>query len=585
MERDKTVHYYETVNKSSADVTWTIPGTFSAGDTIEFDIKVTANHGGIFEFRYLCADSKETIEYLDFYDKDLTLTSSSACYADNRESNIWRDSGDGGCYKPRNLIRTATTGSTFLSSRPEWYILSQEETCFEGVIGPAADKYFAMSYQLPSSLSTCASKVIVQWWWQTSNGCIFPEWRDANDQGIFPCDTGSWPNWGMSTCDAATGTKEASGEQFVNCLDLALSVGSSTPTPSPVPTPTPSPVPTPVPTPSPTPPPSPSPVPTPSPNLPSGYTLPSIGSGSWSCGGNGYNCQSGSDAFGGGGNCCNAQEHAYACVDWSVGSFLWQSQETCYKGRTGEDVYFGVGSFGIPSDGAMGKCFKMSIDEVDRPGIFQVINTGSDVHSKQFDLQQMAGGIGLCNALTSTTDGFVDGSTSGDALYPMFAGDNAPWGPRKYGGFENRDGCDSIPEYPNGADPSMASFSNNEMDLRTMCHVAYDLKFRVDSGVNPTIVSGTRVPCPEEIYRVTGLRLADDNTFTDTEGFTDGGVTRMWDGCKPSAGWSGNVQNTDPSYPAVVPCGRDGISRVTISGYAGTEPSTCESSPTPTPSP
>lgn len=192
---EKTSHFYESVSRSSADEPWTVPGIFAAETTIEFDVKVTANHGGIFEFRYMCADGMNDIEYLDFYDEDATLTTSAACFADNRESNIWRDTGARtGCFKPRNLVRAANSGKTFLPSRPEWYILTQNEALFENYIGERSDKYLAMEYTLPASLATC-QHAIIQWWWQTSNGCIFPSWRDARDDGTFPyADEDNWPS-------------------------------------------------------------------------------------------------------------------------------------------------------------------------------------------------------------------------------------------------------------------------------------------------------------------------------------------------------------------------------------------------------
>jgi hypothetical protein len=220
----------------------------------------------------------------------------------------------------------------------------------------------------------------------------------------------------MLTCDASAGTKASSGEQFVNCLDLSIS-GTSNPSPSPEATTEESTAPiddseattTSAPISDPT---------------PGSYVLPSIENGQWACNGDGYNCQSGSDAFGGGGNSGDANSHTYACVDWSVGSYLMTNQECVYRERTNEAIYFGVGSFGTQSENTMGKCYRMEVSGMDAPVIAQVVNTGSDVHTGQFDLQQMAGGIGLCNALTAHTDGFTDGETSGDALYPMFAGDN-----------------------------------------------------------------------------------------------------------------------------------------------------------------
>merc|ERR1719262_1825119 len=91
------------------------------------------------------------------------------------------------------------------------------------------------------------------------------------------------------------------------------------------------------------------------------YSVPAIFDGPWSCGGAGFNCQSGSDAFGGGGNTGDASTHVYACVDWSVGSNLWENQECAYKARTGKNATFGVGSFGEYPSPNMGKCYEMTV--------------------------------------------------------------------------------------------------------------------------------------------------------------------------------------------------------------------------------
>lgn len=232
-----------------------------------------------------------------------------------------------------------------------------------------------------------------------------------------------------------------------------------------------------------------------------------------------------------------------------------------YKMRTGEDVFFGVGSYSLGNSN-MGKCFKFTVEGVAAKLLLQVVNQGGDVHQGAVDLQQVAGGIGLCNALTNTDQGFTDGPPQGKARYPMFAGDNDPWGPKIYGGFTDISGCDNIPRYPDGTQP-VNSFPNGEYDLQTLCRKAFELGMRKNGGANPAITSGERVECPRELYEITGLRLQDDGGDGTTMG--SGQVTRMFDGCKPSAGWLGNTGlPADPKYPAVIPCGPDGITRVRV---------------------
>jgi len=91
---------------------------------------------------------------------------------------------------------------------------------------------------------------------------------------------------------------------------------------------------------------------------PAAYTLPSISSGTWNCDGLGYDCPSASNAFGGGGDSGNALSHAYACLDWSVGSNLWENQQCKYEQRTGEtSPIFAVGTFGN-SEARLGQCYR-----------------------------------------------------------------------------------------------------------------------------------------------------------------------------------------------------------------------------------
>ena len=74
------------------------------------------------------------------------------------------------------------------------------------------------------------------------------------------------------------------------------------------------------------------------------------------------------------------------------------------------------------------------------------------------------------------------------------------------------------------------------------------------------------VMCPIELYSATGLHRSDETSSIYTCGsqITGGGIlTRMMDCTKPSYAWSNNVQgSTFPGYEQVIPCRRDGYTRI-----------------------
>lgn len=306
------------------------------------------------------------------------------------------------------------------------------------------------------------------------------------------------------------------------------------------------------------------------------YTLPEV-PGTYACNGN-FRCGSAAGTpeapfYGSTG----LTGPSYACVDWSVGSRLWETQQLAYRARGGPEVAFGIGSFGSGSD-QLGMCLLLQVEGARKPVLAQVVNTGPDVHTGAFDLMQMAGGVGLCNAL-APSGVFPDGSRASDSSSPLFEGESivdGTWGPTNLGGFQDSSGCDAIPEYPNGprSDSGAAIRLAGEKDLRTMCREAFALGLRVNSGANPSTTNVRRVVCPAEVYTITGLRRSDEpSSCSDVApedcpqdsvfaGLSNGMVTRMFDGCKPSGGWAGNVPFADPMYPHVISCGPDGITRV-----------------------
>ena len=75
------------------------------------------------------------------------------------------------------------------------------------------------------------------------------------------------------------------------------------------------------------------------------------------------------------------------------------------------------------------------------------------------------------------------------------------------------------------------------------------------------------VKCPDQLWQATGLRRSDETNSGYTcagQPVSSGGtLTRMMDCAKPSYGWNGNVKgSTYPGYELVVPCRRDGYTRI-----------------------
>jgi hypothetical protein len=126
---------------------------------------------------------------------------------------------------------------------------------------------------------------------------------------------------------------------------------------------------------------------------------------------------------------------AFQCIDWTAGSVGMKGREATYASRTGDNVFFGVGSYGNDQTRA-GKCYRITASNLDRDIIVQSVNQGPDVPDANFDIQVGDGGFGLNNACTV-------GTTS----TPQFDGVASDWG-SAYGGWSDISGCDRLPAYP-----------------------------------------------------------------------------------------------------------------------------------------
>ena len=196
--------------------------TYTEGDVVEFDVKLTAYHKGDFRFR-VCRIEGTTPE--------------------DERSQLSEQ-----CFDEHKLEQADVAGAQ--SPGTDRYF-----------IGPTSDSWnYNIKYQLPDGLSCdgIASRCVLQWHYVTGNSCDPPGTPSKYGSGQLP------------VCSSGEG---AVPEEFWNCADITINPrdGPAPTPPSPVPeppspTPAPTPSPTPAPTPSPTPAPTPSPAPAPTPS-------------------------------------------------------------------------------------------------------------------------------------------------------------------------------------------------------------------------------------------------------------------------------------------------------------------------------
>ncbi len=182
--------------------------TYTEGDIVEFDVKLTAYHKGDFRFR--------------------------VCRIEGNRPEDERDQLSEQCFDQHKLKQADVDGA-------------QSPGTARYFIGPTSDSWnYKIKYQLPDGL-TCDgidSRCVLQWHYVTGNSCDPPGTPSQYGSGQLP------------VCSSGEG---AVPEEFWNCADITIN-GRDGPAPAPSPTPAP-PSPTPAP-PSPTPePPSPTPAP------------------------------------------------------------------------------------------------------------------------------------------------------------------------------------------------------------------------------------------------------------------------------------------------------------------------------------
>jgi len=270
----------------------------------------------------------------------------------------------------------------------------------------------------------------------------------------------------------------------------------------------------------------------------------------------------------------------FACIDWTFGSSALRAAEGKFRSVSGQDVYFGVGTYGTADDKqrGLGACYRLKVEGMDKDIIAQSINTGWDVHGNQFDLQIAAGGTGAFNNCAGK-----EGS--------MFPGGKGAWG-CTYGGVDSMNECRNLPGKPRqGRAMQQAGDS-----LVALCEYSWLKKVRVSGAdrpagackYNPTMLDVSRVRCPEQLVALTQLQRADEpSSFTATDqgrpkGFPNREqkcrsedpsaglgycLTRMMDCRKPSGAFKDNVQShlMVPGRRLLQTCTSDGYTRIDVS--------------------
>ena len=77
---------------------------------------------------------------------------------------------------------------------------------------------------------------------------------------------------------------------------------------------------------------------------------------------------------------------SYQCIDWTVGSQGMVARGSEFASRTGQNVWFGVGSYGN-NPAVAGNCYRFTAAGVAKDLFVQVVNSGGDVPAGNFDIQ------------------------------------------------------------------------------------------------------------------------------------------------------------------------------------------------------
>ena len=213
-----------------------IQGQYRAGEGIEIELEITANHAGYFEF-YLCDTPSEMIA---------SPARGQACLNKHRlvrAANGPDDTPIDGSYPSRWYTPSLAFGdgadSAPIDPAQFGTQASSGQTVSKGRIMPNS-QLFKLKFLLPFDVE--CERCVLQWYWRTANSCN-PAGLQSFLQAIGKSD---WArNSNMSPCGG-----DHYAEEFWNCADIKVSKDRSstpsiptsspaTPAPAPMSTPTP----------------------------------------------------------------------------------------------------------------------------------------------------------------------------------------------------------------------------------------------------------------------------------------------------------------------------------------------------------
>lgn len=204
---------------------------FTAGQRVEFEIKVTAHHKGHFQFR-LC-DQTISSAVGDLADQENCLNEHVLERVRPAEihSDCQPNDSRGDC-------------QPFDEANPSYWYLPPS--------GGSMSADYKFTYKLPDGV-TC-EKCTLQWWWSSANSCTpHPDAYRCYFQNMqaLGWNASAWCSGACSfsgTCPASQGANVLCGEQFKNCADVQITDSGSggtsqteqgTAAPMPAPTPEP----------------------------------------------------------------------------------------------------------------------------------------------------------------------------------------------------------------------------------------------------------------------------------------------------------------------------------------------------------